>query len=100
MRVFEKTFRSIEIGFQNNRNYSAKTAHLRTCEIVLRMRFQARIVNRFYVRLFLKPARNLQRVRAMPLHAERQRFQTSQYKKTIERSSDCADRILQKRDSL
>src|SRR5438034_11256117 len=31
----------------------------------------------------------------MPLHTERQRFQTAQDKKTIERAGDCADRILQ-----
>src|SRR5437667_11102034 len=36
----------------------------------------------------------------MPLHAQRQGFQAAQHKKTVERASDCADRILQKRDFI
>jgi hypothetical protein len=31
----------------------------------------------------------------MALHSERQRFQTAQHKKTVERAGDCADRVLQ-----
>ena len=69
-------------------------------EIVLRMRFQAGITDRFHLRLFFQPARDFERVRAMSFHAQRQRFQTAQHKKTVERTGDCADRILQKRNLI
>src|SRR5262249_59602934 len=36
----------------------------------------------------------------MSLDAKRQRFQAAQNKKTIERASDCADRVLQKRNLI
>src|SRR5882762_11504829 len=57
-------------------------------------------MDRFDLALILEPARNLQRIRAMPLQAERQRFQAAQNKKTIERAGDGADRILQKRNLI
>src|ERR1043166_9180682 len=36
----------------------------------------------------------------MSLHAESQRFQTAQHKKTVENARDCADRVLQKRNLI
>src|SRR6476659_9959957 len=52
-------------------------------------------MDRFDLTLILEPARNLERVRAMPLQAKRQRFQAAQNKKTIERAGNGAHRILQ-----
>src|SRR6476659_3881303 len=57
-------------------------------------------MDRFDLALLLKPTRNLQRIRAMPLQPKRQRFQTAQNKKTIERAGDRAHGILQKRDLI
>src|SRR5262249_49521166 len=57
-------------------------------------------MDRFDLALIFEPTRNLQRVCAMPLHAKRQRFQTAQNKKTVERACDRADRILQERNLI
>ena len=39
VRVFQESTRSLEIRFQNDRDHSAKAAHLGAREIMLRMRF-------------------------------------------------------------
>src|SRR5207244_13615207 len=80
--VLEKTPRSRKVRLQNDGDHATETAHLLAGQIVLRMRFEAGIMHRFDLALFLEPARNLQRVSAMPLPAERQRFQPAQDKKT------------------
>src|SRR5204862_6924247 len=67
---------------------------------MLRVGFQSGITDRLDLRLFFEPARNLQCVRAMALHSQRERFQTSQHQKTIECACDRADRILQKPQSI
>src|SRR6476620_12629572 len=100
MRVLKKTPRSGEISFQNDGDHSVEPAHLLSGQIVLWMRFQSGIMDRFDLTLILEPARNLQRVRAMPFQAERQRFQAAQNKKTIERAGHGAHRILQKRNLI
>src|SRR5205823_12623948 len=48
--------------------------------------------------IFLEPACDFQRVRAMPFHPQRQCFQSAERQETVEGSRDCADRILQERD--
>ena len=77
MSVLEKAPRSFEIGFQDNRDDSAEPAHLLAREIVLRMDFEPRIIDMFHLRLVFEPARNFQRVRAMPFHPQRQCFQSA-----------------------
>ena len=62
VRVLKKTSRSGEISFQNDGDHSAKPAHLLPGQIVLWMRFQSGIMDRFDLALVLEPARNLQRV--------------------------------------
>src|SRR5205823_9308648 len=96
--VLKKAPRSFEIGFQDDRDDSTEPAHLLAREIVLRMRFEPGIMDRFYLRVFLEPACDFQRVRAMPFHPQRQCFQSAERQETVEGSRDCADRILQERD--
>src|SRR5439155_24450889 len=74
VRVFQKTPGSREITFQDDRYDSSKAAHLLTRQIVLRMGFQPRVTDGFYLSLFLQPARDLKRIRAMSFHSERQGF--------------------------
>ena len=62
------------------------------------MLFQSRILNRFDFRFRREPPRDFHRVLAMPFHPQRQRFQSAQRQKAIERPCDRADCILQKRD--
>ena len=50
------------------------------------------------LRLLLEPARDLERVLAMPLHPQGERLQSAQREETVERPGDRADRVLQKRD--
>src|SRR5437764_9827891 len=100
VRALEESSRAFEICFQNDRDHSAETAHLGTGEIVLRMRFQSWVTDRLHLRLFFEPARDLERISAMPFHSQRKRFQTAQYQKTIERPGDRTDRILQKPHSV
>src|SRR3954468_3239314 len=57
-------------------------------------------MDRFNLALLLEPARNLQRIRAMPLQPKRQSFQAAQNKKTIEGTGNRAHRILQKRNLI
>src|SRR6266852_8189504 len=45
MRIFKKTPRTREIGFQNHRDHSAETAHLHAREIMLRMRLESGIAD-------------------------------------------------------
>src|SRR6266576_5397864 len=84
MSVLEKAPRSFEIGFQDNRDDSAEPAHLLACEIVLRMGFDPGIMDRFYLRVFLQPACDFERVRAMSFHPQRQRFQSAERQETVE----------------
>src|SRR5438132_5116299 len=100
MSVLQKPPRSFKIGFQDDRDDSTEPAHLLAREIVLRMRFEPGIMDRFHLRLFLEPARYFQRVRAMPLHPQRQCLQSAERQKTVEGPRDCPDRILQKRDLI
>ena len=100
MSVLKKAPRSFEIGFQDDRDDSTEPAHLLAREIVLRMRFEPGIMDRFYLRVFLEPACDFQRVRAMPFHPQRQCFQSAERQETVEGSRDCADRILQERDLI
>src|ERR1043165_3288558 len=98
MRVLEEPARAGEIGFQNNRDHSAKRAHLFLRQLMLRMLFQARVVNLFDLRLLLEPACDLESVLAMPFHSQSERLQTTEREKAIKRSRNRADRVLQKRD--
>src|SRR5882724_701155 len=98
LRVLKKALRPFEVGFQCDRHHSAKTAHLLASEIVLRMRFQTGITHRFHFRLLFQPARDLDCICAVPLHAKGKRFQASQRKETIEWSRDSADGVLEKRN--
>src|ERR1017187_6872393 len=77
MRVLKKPSRACEIGLQDDRHHSAESAHLNSREIMLRMRLESRITDRLDLRPFYQPARDLQRVRAVPLHPQRKRFQTA-----------------------
>ncbi len=45
LRVLEKTPRSGKVRFQNDRDHAAETAHLLTSQIMLRMRFEAGIMD-------------------------------------------------------
>src|SRR6266404_1861570 len=47
LRVLEKTPRSGKVRFQNDRDHAAETEHLLTSQIVVRMRFEAGIMDRF-----------------------------------------------------
>src|SRR5215471_20639950 len=67
---------------------------------MLRMRFQSGIHHFLDLWLFFEPARKLERIRAMPLHSERERFQTSQHEKTVEGALNCPNRILQEPHSV
>src|SRR5881397_107430 len=100
MRVFEKTPCAGEIGFQHDRDHSAKGAHLFLRQLMLRMLFETRVINFLDLRLLLEPARDLKRVFAMPLHPQRQGFQSAQSKEAIEWAGDRAHRVLQKCDLI
>src|SRR4051812_37546804 len=76
--VLEKAPRAGEIGFQNDRDHAAERAHLFFREFMLRMLFEPRVVNLLDLRLLLEPARDLERVLAMPLHPQGQRLQPTQ----------------------
>src|SRR3954471_7466236 len=86
MGVLEEAPRAGQIGFQNDRDHAAERAHLFLREFMLRMLFEARIVNLFDLWFLLEPARDLERVLAMPLHPQGQRLQPSQRQETVERS--------------
>src|SRR4051794_32409439 len=98
MRVLQESTRPCEIRFQNNRHHSAERSHLLLRELVLRMLVEARVINLLDLRLLLEPARDLEGVLAMTFHPKRERFQTAQRQETVERSSNRADRVLQKRN--
>src|SRR3954470_4833982 len=100
MRVLEKTPRPGEISLENDRDHSAERAHLFLCQLVLRMLLESRVINFFNLRLLLEPARNLERVFAMPLHSQGERLQSAERQETIERPRDRADGVLQKRDLI
>src|SRR4029077_12328768 len=100
MSVLEKPARSLEISFQNNRDHAAKTAHLGAGKIVLRMRLKSWIADRFDLRLFFKPSRQLELVRAMTFHPQGERLQAPQNDKSVDGSGDGAARILQKPHSI
>src|ERR1041384_3318418 len=91
MRVFQKAAGASEIGFQKRRHDSAKAAHLRTGEIVLRMGFKTGITHRLDILVILQPARDLECVRAVALHSQRQSFQAPQDKKAVEGAGDRAN---------
>src|SRR5436190_20987677 len=88
MRVLEEAPCAGEIGFQHDRDHSAKGAHLFLRQLVLRMLFEARIINFLDLRLFLEPARNLKRVFAMTLHPQCESLQPAQSEKAIERAGN------------
>src|SRR3954470_17643634 len=94
MRVLEKAPSPRQIGLQHDRDHSAEGAHLFLREFMLRMLFQPRVINLFYLRFLLEPARDRQRVLAMPFHPQSQRLQPSEREKAIERPRDRAHRIL------
>src|SRR3977135_2835869 len=86
MRVLKETPCALEIGFQNHCDHAAEAAHLGAGEVVLWMRLEPGIKDGLDVRLFLQPARDLDRVPTMPFHPQRERFQTAHHEKTIDRS--------------
>src|SRR4051812_16088003 len=94
MGVLEKTPRASEIGFQNDCDHAAERAHLFLREFMLWMLFEPRVVNLLDLRLLLEPARDLERVLAMPFHPQGQRLQSPQRQKTVERAGNRADRVL------
>src|SRR5882724_5815209 len=67
---------------------------------MLGMRLESGIAYGFNMGLFFQPARDLQRVRAVTLHAQRQRFQTTHGQKAVEWPGNCPYRILQKRNLI
>ena len=70
-------------------------AHLPRREIVLRMARKARIAHALDLRVAFEEARDFERVRRMPLHAERQGAQAAQREKAAERIEHAAGGVLQ-----
>ena len=64
------------------------------------MFLQSGITHGLDFRLGREPARDFHRILAMPLHPQRERFQSTQREKTIEGPGNRADRILEKRNLI
>src|SRR5712691_4768467 len=64
------------------------------------MRWQARIDDTTNQGVTVERRRDGERIRAMPLHPKRQRFDATQDEKAVEGACDPADRILQKPQAL
>ena len=70
MRVLEKATCSGQDRFSKQCvTIPPNRAHLGAGEIMLRMRFQSRVMDGFDLRLFFQPARDLQRIRTVSFHA-------------------------------
>src|SRR3569833_2624777 len=76
------------------------SGHLTPCERMLRIAFQARVVDALDLRMPFQELRNRQCVGAMSLHAQRQGLYSPQDLKTIERPGYRAHRILQVRQAI
>src|SRR5437773_3065982 len=64
------------------------------------MRSEPRIMDARDFRLALEPLRELERIGAMPLHAQRERLETAQREKAVERADDATDGVLQISETL
>src|SRR2546423_11686359 len=100
MGVLEEAPGPGEISLQYDGDHSAERAHLFLRELVLRMLLQARIVNPLDLRFLLEPASDLEGILAVPFHPESERLQSPKREKTVERSGNRADGVLQKRDLI
>src|SRR6478672_2013246 len=79
--VFEEAARTGQVRLQDDGDHAAERAHLFLRQLVLRMLFQAGVVDLLNLRFLLEPARYRERVLAMPFHPERERLQSAQREK-------------------
>src|SRR5206468_7823461 len=86
--AFQKALGSGQIGLERDGHHAAEGAHLSSRQRVLRMRIEPRIMHAPDFRLALEPLRELERISAMPLHAQRERLETAQREKAVERADD------------
>src|SRR6266851_1406465 len=80
----------VPAAFYKNRKHSAKTAHLPGRDVVPEMRRQSRIENLFDFPGLRKGLRDRQSIRAVTLHAARQRAQPAKHKPRVKRGSNGA----------
>src|SRR3954468_11174746 len=86
--------RFLRIRFQLERDDAAEIFHLAAGKVVARMSPQAGIKDVRDRGMLAEKLRQQQRVRAMPLHAERERLHPAKREEAILRTGDGADRVL------
>ncbi len=93
--------RSVNAALDLERQHAAEAAdHLATSQFVLRMAFQARVVDVFHARVVFQEATHLQRVGGVLAHAHRQGLESAQHQPTVERPGHSTDRVLQKLQAI
>src|ERR1041385_3163896 len=100
MSVFEKAPCSGEVRLQDNGHHSAEAAHLSLGQFVLGMALESRITDRLDFWLISKKSCDFNSVLAMSFHSQGQSLQAAERQKTIKRSGDRADGVLQKRNLI
>src|SRR5688500_5374831 len=100
MGVLEKAARARQIRLQDNRDHSAKGAHLPFRELMLGMLRESRVIDLLHLRFLFEKTGYLHRVFTMPLHAQGECLEAPQSEKAVERSGNRADGVLQKRDLI
>ena len=100
VHAFEEALGAGEIALEDHGDDAAERCHLPLGQRVLRMAFKPGIDHALDIVPRFQPARDLQRVAAMPLHAQRERLQAAQREEAVERPGDGADGVLQEAQPL
>src|SRR5262245_51162555 len=96
MALLQERARFREPTAQHRADDSAEaTMHLALRELVMRMTCEPRIDHAIDLRMLLEVLRDGERVRAVTLHAKRERLDAAKGEEGIERPRHTADRVLQ-----
>ena len=95
LRALQETAALLQPALQNSGHHAAKTIHLTHGQLMLRVAWQARIVNRFHILMSFQKCGDGQGIFAVTLHAQGQGFQAPHGQKGIEGPGDGAHRVMQ-----
>ena len=82
------------------RDHAAEVAHLARRDRVAGVRGQARVEDALHARMALEERRDRRRVRAVAVHAHRERLHAAEHEPAVERPGNRAERLLEERELL